>query len=155
MAPTLRRARVDDLPQLMALYALLDTGGEPAPDEAAARTRFEALTARDEHRIHVAERDGGVVGTYALVFVGGLPHTARDSAIVEDVVVAAHCQGQGIGRLMMDHAMAQCVERGCYKLVLSSHLMRAAAHRFYEGLGFRRHGYSFLIGGEAAVVRPP
>ena len=34
---------------------------------------------------------------------------------------------------------------GCYKLVLSSHLQRHEAHGFYEGLGFRKHGFSFLI----------
>lgn len=148
---TLRRACVEDVPRLLALYALLDTGAEPLLDEATARARFEALTARDEHRIHVAVRDGVVVGTYALVFVGGLAHTARDSAVVEDVVVAPECQGEGIGRLMMDHAMAQCAERGCYKLALSSHLRREAAHRFYEGLGFRRHGLSFLVDAPTAA----
>ena len=155
MSATLRRARVDDVPQLMALYALLDTGDEPVPEPAAARARFEALTARDEHRIHVAEQDGTIVGTYALVFVGGLAHSARDSAVVEDVVVAPHCQGQGIGRRMMDHAMAQCAQRGCYKLALSSHLKREAAHRFYEGLGFRRHGLSFLVDAVVAGEDPP
>lgn len=153
---TLRRACVDDVPRLMALYAVLDTGAEPVLDAAVARARFESLTARDEHRIHVAVREGVVVGTYAIVFVGGLAHTARDSAVVEDVAVAPDCQGQGIGRLMMDHAMAQCAERGCYKLALSSHLKRGAAHRFYEGLGFRRHGLSFLVDGPtAAGARAP
>lgn len=145
MTITLRRAQLDDVPQLMALYEALNTGGEPVLDAAAARARFEALTARDEHRIHVAELDGAIVGTYAVVFVGGLAHTARDSAVVEDVVVAPGQRGLGIGRLMMDHAMAQCAERDCYKLALSSHLRRDEAHRFYENLGFRRHGYSFLV----------
>lgn len=155
MSITLRRARVDDVPQLMALYGLLDTGGEAVLEPADAQRRFAALTARDDHRIHVAERGGVIVGTYALVFVGGLAHTARDSAVVEDVVVAPHCQGEGIGRQMMDHAMAQCAERHCYKLALSSHLRREAAHRFYEGLGFRRHGYSFLVDGPVAAAATP
>ena len=34
---------------------------------------------------------------------------------------------------------------GCYKMALSSNLKREAAHRFYDSLGFGRHGYSFLI----------
>jgi predicted GNAT family acetyltransferase len=36
-------------------------------------------------------------------------------------------------------------EAGCYKMALSSNVKRAAAHAFYESLGFERHGYSFVI----------
>jgi GNAT superfamily N-acetyltransferase len=46
---------------------------------------------------------------------------------------------------MMQHAMRQAREAGCYKLVLSSNQKRERAHTFYESLGFVRHGYSFQI----------
>jgi GNAT superfamily N-acetyltransferase len=75
----------------------------------------------------------------------GLAHGARHHAIVEDVVVAAEARGQGIGEAMMRFAMQRCAERRCYKLALSSHLRREEAHRFYERLGFTKHGYSFLV----------
>ena len=51
---------------------------------------------------------------------------------------------QGVGKAMMEHAREQCRLAGCYKLALSSNLRREAAHRFYEALGFERHGYSFV-----------
>jgi GNAT superfamily N-acetyltransferase len=47
---------------------------------------------------------------------------------------------------MMRRAMDECRQAGCYKLALSSNLKREAAHRFYEGLGFEKHGYSFWVG---------
>lgn len=147
MSPSVRLATAADAPAVAALCRLLDVGDEPGLDDAQARRAFEALTARPEHRIYVAERAGRIVGSFALIFVGGLAHGGRDSCIVEDVVVAPDCRGGGIGRTMMRHAMAACAERGCYKLVLSSHVDRDAAHRFYERLGFRRHGYSFLVDG--------
>jgi GNAT superfamily N-acetyltransferase len=50
-----------------------------------------------------------------------------------------------VGRAMMAHAIEQCRKAGCYKLALSSNLKREDAHRFYESLGFERHGYSFVI----------
>lgn len=53
-------------------------------------------------------------------------------------------QGQGIGRLMMDHAMRLCDEKSCYKVMLSSNLKRERAHAFYESLGYERHGFSFI-----------
>jgi hypothetical protein len=46
---------------------------------------------------------------------------------------------------MMRFALDRCCEAGCYKMALSSNLRRPAAHRFYESLGFARHGYSFSI----------
>ena len=60
-------------------------------------------------------------------------------------MVASDARGQGIGRTMMRFAMQRCAARGCYKLALSSHLCREEAHRFYEALGFGKHGYSFLV----------
>jgi len=65
--------------------------------------------------------------------------------VVEDVAVLPAWQGHGIGRAMMEHARAQCRTAGCYKLSLSSNLKREAAHRFYDALGFERHGYSFQV----------
>jgi GNAT superfamily N-acetyltransferase len=49
------------------------------------------------------------------------------------------------GKQMMQFAMEQCKQAGCYKLMLSSNLKREAAHKFYESLGFQRHGYSFQV----------
>jgi GNAT superfamily N-acetyltransferase len=46
---------------------------------------------------------------------------------------------------MMEHALAECRAAGCYKMTLSSGLPRAGAHRFYDSLGFERHGYSYLM----------
>lgn len=146
----IRLATPADLPQVLALCRQLDLPGEPALSELQAQSQFEALTAHERHRIYVAELQGQAVGTFALTFVGGLAHSARDSCVVEDVVVAPRLRGSGVGKRMMAFAMRECAERRCYKLVLSSHLQRDRAHRFYEGLGFRKHGFSFLIDPEAA-----
>jgi ribosomal protein S18 acetylase RimI-like enzyme len=57
---------------------------------------------------------------------------------------------------MMQFAMKLCAARDCYKLVLSSHVNHEKAHAFYEGLGFRKHGYSYLIDpGDAAATAAP
>ena len=74
-----------------------------------------------------------------------LAHMGAPSGVVEDMVVHAHWRGKGIGKQMMGFAIDRCRERGCYKLALSSNVRLEAAHRFYESIGFRRHGYSFLV----------
>ncbi len=138
-------ATAADFNDLWRLYGLLEVAGDPVVSLQEAERRYQGILARPDHTIYLARLDGKVVGTYALVFLPGLPHGARDSAVVEDVVVEAACRGRGLGKRMMQDALARSRARACYKLVLSSHLQREAAHRFYEGLGFTKHGFSFLM----------
>jgi GNAT superfamily N-acetyltransferase len=67
------------------------------------------------------------------------------SALVEDVVVPSDWRRKGVGKAMMTYAMALCREARCYKLALSSNVIREPAHRFYESLGFTCHGFSFVV----------
>ena len=111
---------------------------------AEARDHFARLRAIPNFRLLVAVSNGEIVGTYSLLIMDKLGKRGTPAGIVEDVAVLPSCQGQGIGRAMMEHALAECRRAGCYKLALSSNLRRGAAHRFYESLGFERHGYSFV-----------
>ena len=157
MSLLIREATEDDLPAVLALYA------QPAMDNGKVLTLDEAklLLAQfrkyPSYRLWVAceatpdassdaESGGEVVGTYALLVMHNLAHQGTPSAIVEDVVVSAERQSQGIGQQMMQHAQQQARLAGCYKLVLSSNQKRERAHAFYESLGFQRHGFSFVIG---------
>lgn len=142
---SIRLAELADVPRLLELYALLGVDGDPEITLAQSQDIFLEMTRDARHKVYVAQRDGRIVGSFSLVFVAGLPHGGRESCLVEDVVVERAEQRGGIGRRMMQFAMAQSAQRGCYKLSLSSHLKRDQAHRFYEGLGFDKHGYSFLI----------
>lgn len=142
---TIRAARLSDVSHLVDLYKQLDITPEPEMPAERAQARFLELVSNPLHLFYVAELDEQIAGTFSMIFVGGISHEARDSCIVEDVVVAPQRQGGGIGNAMMRFAMDMCAERGCYKLVLSSHLTRDKAHCFYENLGFRKHGYSYLI----------
>jgi len=148
-----RAARDADLPAVLALYA------QPGVDDGAMLSLAEArdILARfaryPDYRLLVAERDGRVVGTYALLVMDNLGHLGAPSAIVEGVMVDPATQGQGIGRAMMRHAMREAERRGCYKLVLSSNLKRDRAHAFYEGLGFEQHGLSFCVTQAAMSAR--
>lgn len=153
MSLLIREATEDDLPAVLALYA------QPAMDKGKVLTLDEAKSLLAEFRQYPSYRlwvaceaaldlpnGGEVVGTYALLIMHNLAHQGTPSAIVEDVVVSAERQGQGIGQHMMQHAQEQARVAGCYKLVLSSNQKRERAHAFYESLGFQRHGFSFVIG---------
>lgn len=145
----MRQAVAADLPAVLALYT------QPGMDDqtltlAQAEAALAEFARYPNYRLFVAcEADGAIagriVGTYALLIMHNLAHCGAPSAVVEDVVVMAGRQGQGIGRQMMRHAMDEAREARCYKLALSSNGKRVAAHAFYESLGFAQHGLSFVI----------
>lgn len=141
--PSIRRAGPDDAAALARLYGYLDPTSRPDP------ARIAGLLARLErypdYCVYLAEREGRPVGTYALLVMETLGSRCAPAAVVEDVVVDPEERGRGVGRAMMEDAMRRAVETGCYKLVLSSNERRTDAHAFYEALGFRRHGVSFIV----------
>ncbi|MCB9496709.1 MAG: GNAT family N-acetyltransferase [Fibrobacteria bacterium] len=141
----LRQALPDDVRALLALHAQIGQDDGTVLGETEARTVLERIASYPDYQIRVAEFEGRIVGTYALLIMDNLAHRGAPSAIVEDVVVDGKCRGRGIGRAMMVEAMDLARRRGCYKIVLNSNRHRAEAHRFYEGLGFERHGISFFM----------
>ncbi len=141
----IRVAGEDDIPAILALYAAVGFTGAGPLDEAAAREKLRRIASYPDYRIFVAVADGAAIGTYALLVMDNIAHGGAPLSIVEQVAVAATHQGHGIGTAMMEHAMAESRRRGCYKLQLSSNVKFAAAHAFYDKLGFTRHGYSFVV----------
>ncbi len=143
----IRQAQAADIPAVLTIYAQPDMDNGRVLDEEEAQRIFAEFARYPNYRLFVArdEASGRVVGSYALLVMHNLAHCGTPSAIAEDVVVRPDRQGQGIGRQMMAHAVAQARAAGCYKLALSSNRKRQAAHAFYESLGFTQHGLSFVI----------
>ena len=139
----IRDASEEDLPAVLRILAEsgIDGGESFTLDEA--RAHFARIQ-RPGFRLLVATVEGEIVGTYVLAIMEKLGKRGTPAGVVEDVAVAPSRQGQGIGRAMMEHAREACRRAGCYKLALSSNLRREDAHRFYDSLGFERHGFSFV-----------
>jgi GNAT superfamily N-acetyltransferase len=140
-----RKASAADIPAVLGLYAQpdIDDGNVLTVDQGVAL--FERFGRYPDYTLYVAEQDGEIVGSFAILVMDNLGHLGSPSGIVEDVVVAPDRQSKGIGQAMMRFALECCREKGCYKLMLSSNAKRARAHAFYESLGYERHGYSFRV----------
>lgn len=146
-----RPAVAADLPAVLALYAQpeMDDGAVlPIADAQGLLARFAAYP---DYTLYVAEQDGRIVGTFALLVMDNLAHRGAPSAIVEDVVVAPDRHRKGIGGAMMRFAIATAKVKGCYKMMLSANARRERAHAFYQQLGLARHGYSYRIDLDGAV----
>ena len=136
-------ATAADLPALHRLYTQLADGASKLTLETLQRT-FVDVEAHPGTTLYVVRDSDQIVGSFLFYLYPALGERCRPASVVEDVVVDNTLRRRGVGRFMMNFALARARELGCYKLALSSNEKRADAHAFYESLGFARHGVSFL-----------
>lgn len=145
---SLRPVAEAELPLLTEILAELDDD-KPAP-LAHIQDVWHEMRRFPDYLSYFAEADGAIVGTLSMIVFPVLSSTVRSEAIVEAVVIRPAYRDRGLGRAMLQAAMALAASKGAYKLALSSNLRRLDAHRFYDAMGFRRHGFSFSIDTVAA-----
>jgi GNAT superfamily N-acetyltransferase len=102
----------------------------------AVEAAFDAIDADPRNELIVADDDGRVVGTFQLTFIPSLSRGGRERMTIEAVRVSRDRRGQGVGRAMMEWALARGRERGCGIAQLTTDKQRTDAHRFYASLGF-------------------
>ena len=140
----IRIATEEDLPKILQLYAQPDMDGESLSLEGATPI-FREILESNRQELFVAEIHSQILGTFSLSYVQHLTHRGSKSASFGDIVVSKNSQGTGIGKTMMKFASEHAKGKGCYKLMLSTSTHRESAQIFYESLGYRKHGYSYLL----------
>jgi GNAT superfamily N-acetyltransferase len=148
---TFRRARAEDLGMIVGLLAddpigRLRESSEAEPDDHYAAA-FGAIDQDPNQLLTVAERDGQIVGVLQLSFIPGLTRRGMWRGQIEGVRVAAAERGGGIGRAMIEWAIAESHTRGCGLVQLTSDKRRDRAHAFYRALGFQatHEGYKLPL----------
>lgn len=114
---------------------------------AVSRDTFEAhlnrRTAMGVYTAVVVEKaTQAVVGTASLITVPVFIHGASCKGFIEDVVVDEAYRGCGVGRMLINHIVAEGRRRGCYKLVLSCKRDNVV---FYEKSGFKEEETSMAM----------
>ncbi|MBY5865140.1 GNAT family N-acetyltransferase [Rhizobium leguminosarum] len=136
-----RLARLSDLAAIVRLLGDDDLGGarEIVSDPVDARylSAFAAIEADANQLLAVAtDAADQVVGCLQLSFLPGLSRTGMWRGQIESVRVASDLRGSGLGAQFIEWAIAQCAERGCGLVQLTSDKARRDAILFYERLGF-------------------
>jgi GNAT superfamily N-acetyltransferase len=135
-----RAATVEDLPAIVALLVddalgkLREDLGTPTNPRYLAG--FAAIQRDPNQLLAVADQGGEVVGCLQITFIPGLSRLGMWRGQIEAVRIASTQRGSGVGRAMLQWAIAQCRERSCGLVQLTTDKRRADAHRFYAGLGF-------------------
>lgn len=147
--PVIRRATFADLPRIGRLGALLvEEHFDFDPQRfLAAKNRTPADYAAFLNRqladpdvaVLVADDSGDVIG-YAYAAVEGYDYiTLRGPAgVLHDVIVDRDYRGRGIGRLLLDAALAFFKSRGVPRVVLLTAEGNEAAQGLFVSRGFRR-----------------
>lgn len=146
MGLVMRRATARDVRAIVDLIKDDDLGKlrEEAADERHG-SAFGAIDRDSNQLLAVGEWDGRIVGCLQLTFIPGLSRYGAWRGQIEAVRVARDLRGKGLGREMMQWAIAECRARGCALVQLTSDKTRADAHRFYEGLGFTASHAGFKL----------
>ncbi len=140
LSAAFRPATRDDLSAIVALLAADQLGAirEDASEPLAeCYVRAYAAMQDDPNQLlAVADAAGEIIGTLQLTFIPGLSRSGSWRGQIEAVRIAADHRGPGLGNAFFEWAIAQCRERGCSLVQLTTDRSRADAHRFYDRLGF-------------------
>ena len=90
----------------------------------------------DIYRIFVAELDDEIIGAITLLVEQKFIHHGGKVGHIEDVATRQGFERRGIGRALVERALAEAVDAGCYKVILDCGEHNVA---FYEKLGFKKH----------------
>ena len=140
-AVVIRRAHRDDVRIIVAMLAddPLGSGRERIEDPLPPSylRAFEAVERDPNIQLVVAEQGGAVVGCLQLCILPGLSSQGASRALIEDVRVASHCRSRGIGKQLVQWAVAEARAGECRLVELLTHNTRVDAQRFYKRLGFQ------------------
>lgn len=130
----IRPAAQSDLPAMRGIFDAVVATGDTLPFSAAMPAETFYSHWFGAHRAYVAENEAGVIGMYKM----GPNYPDLGSHIASATyLVAPAAQGQGAGRALVTHSIAQAHSEGFlamqFNYVVSTN---AAAVALYEKLGF-------------------
>lgn len=147
----IRRAERRDVSEIIRLLAddflgsRRESYADPLPEVYYAA--FDEINVSKDNLLIVAEENHKIIGTLQLTFIPGLTYKGGKRALIEAVRVDEAMRGKGIGKIMIEWAIQQARQEGCYLIQLTSDKKRTDAHRFYEALGFvaSHEGFKLLL----------
>jgi phosphinothricin acetyltransferase len=148
MSYSLRDARPEDLPDLLAIYndAVLNTTAiwNETPVDLANRQAWFELRAVQGYPILVAVDDSGVLG-YAS-FGDWRPFEGFRYTVEHSVYVRGDQRGKGLGPVLMEALIERARAGGKHVMVAAIESGNAASIRLHERLGFVVTGQMAQVG---------
>ena len=123
-----------DCADALSLYRELV--GEERP--IAGRAEYLALLSHPGTILWGAEREGRILAMATLHLLPGMTFGARPYVLIENVVTAQAARGQGLGRAVIEAALAHARAQDAYKVMLLT-------NRDRDALGFDQEAKHGLV----------
>ena len=145
---SIRPVGPQDADAVTRLIAEFGPRRSPVPDRMEAVLRTYSAHVRDVEAGRaasvVAELDGTTVGVCALEWQR--PFWTTDlHAWIADLVVTEPMRGRGIGRALMEAALATSAGAGAVAVGLETGEQRVSAHALYRSMGFAEPGRTWVL----------
>jgi ribosomal protein S18 acetylase RimI-like enzyme len=146
--PIVRRATPADLPRIGSLGALLVAEHHAfdsrrffaaGPRMASEYASFLSTQLEGPKSAVLVAEDGGQVIGYSWITVEGYDYKALrgPAGVLQDVIVDPSHRGRGVGRQLLNAALAYLQSRGVAQVVLSTAERNLAAQKLFASAGFR------------------
>lgn len=140
MVINIRLATREDVSEIIRLLADDDIGNkreryeDPLPK--IYYTAFEVISSDKNSILAVAEIDDNIVGCLQLTYITYLTYQGGKRALIEGVRIDSKYRGKGVGKFMLNWAIAKSKEDNCHLVQLTTDKKRPEALEFYKQLGF-------------------
>lgn len=135
-SPLIRLALPADLDSLVALHLeFRDSLQRATPTAGGFRESLTQLLPRPELAFFLATQQGRPLGYAAQRYVFS-SWAQGEEALLEDLYVSAAVRGAGLGRRLVEAAIAHARQRGCRSMSLDTNEKNAASNAVYRRLGF-------------------
>jgi ribosomal protein S18 acetylase RimI-like enzyme len=128
----IRRAIAADANAIGELYGELNTLSTPT----VSPERIAAISSSQNTLLFVIEDNSKIIATALVCLCDDVMFGNQPFALIENLVVSANYQREGIGKSMMDYLEAFCLEQNCSKIMLLTSSENRAARDFYSAMGY-------------------
>ena len=136
----IRKACFNDIPSIVGLLANDPLGiqresfKDPLPQQYY--TAFQEIDADKNQYLIVVEDKNKIIGTMQLTIITYLTYKGGRRGQIEGIRIDTSYRNQGIGKLMIEWAIAKSRELECHLVQLTTDKKRPDALEFYKKLGF-------------------
>lgn len=114
---------------------LTELGGTPRPADAAGQVFDELVSGGDAGFIVIAEEEGTAKAVCTASFLRALRTVGR-YAIIQEMYVEPESRSSGVGRAVVDFALAHAAASGCQVVELGTPRNGDRQIEFYQRAGF-------------------
>ena len=140
----IREIEIDDLQELLDLYADLHEGETPVSADTAGPV-WRDIQFNPGIRYFGVYVDDALVSGCNLTIIPNLTHGCRPYGLIENVVTRRAHRRKGYGVAVLEHALRYAWSRDCYKVMLMTGRLDGETFAFYEAAGFSREGKQAFI----------